>query len=173
MNRPISDTEGHGTAVAAVAAAGRNGTQIQGVAFSSTILAFNTANPNNCDKDDGCQHSDREITQGIDLARANGARVINISLGGEGAGSNVLQAVGRAAQAGIVVVVSAGNDGEKTIGANPDAFALQLANAGNGLVIIAGAHNATRGIAAFSKIHDGSTKGKRPTIALPSRPKVP
>ena len=150
MNRPISDSEGHGTAVAAVAAAGRNGSQVQGVAFSSTILALNSADPNNCDKNDGCQHSDSAITKGIDLARTNGARVINISLGGEGAGSAVLQAVSRATQAGIVIVVSAGNDGTKATGNNPDAFAAQLANAGNGLVIIAGAHDAARNIAGFS-----------------------
>ncbi|HEX8444213.1 MAG TPA: S8 family peptidase [Allosphingosinicella sp.] len=150
MNRPISDTEGHGTAVAAIAAAGRNGGQIQGVAFASTILALNSADPNNCDKDDGCQHSGSAIAQGIDLARTNGARVINISLGGEGASSAVLQAVSRATQAGIVIVVSAGNDGTKAIGSNPDDFAAGLAGAGNGLVIIAGAHDSARNIAGFS-----------------------
>ncbi|HEX8400448.1 MAG TPA: S8 family peptidase [Allosphingosinicella sp.] len=149
-SRGVTDTEGHGTAVAAVAAASRNGSQIQGVAFESTILSFNSADPNNCDKDDGCKHSDRAISQGIDLARTNGARVINISLGGEGAGFGVLQAVTRATQAGIVIVVSAGNGGQEATGVNPDAFASQIANAGSGLVIIAGAHDAGRAIAGFS-----------------------
>jgi subtilisin family serine protease len=122
-NRGVTDTEGHGTAVSAVVAAARNGSGIQGVAFDSTILSLNSADPNNCDKDDGCKHSDGAIARGIDIARTNGARVINISLGGEGAGSAVRQAVARASQAGIVVVVSAGNDGRETSGANPDGFA--------------------------------------------------
>jgi hypothetical protein len=150
MNRGVSDAEGHGTAVSAIAAASRNGSDIQGVAYNTTILSYNSADPNNCDKDDGCRHSDRAIAQGIDLARENGARVINISLGGEGAGSAVLQAVSRAAQAGVVVVVSAGNDGRETSGSNPDGFSSALAASGNGLVIIAGAHNASRQIADFS-----------------------
>jgi subtilisin family serine protease len=150
LNRGVTDTEGHGTAVAAVAAAARDGGQIQGVAFASTILALNSADPERCDKDDGCSHSSRAIAQGIDLARTNGARVINISLGGEGATSTVLQAVTRAAQSGIVIVVSAGNEGKEPAGGNPSPFAADFANAGGGLVIIAGAHDAARNIAGFS-----------------------
>jgi subtilisin family serine protease len=157
-NRGITDNEGHGTAVTAVAAAARNGSGVQGLAFESTILSYNSANPENCDKDDGCKHSDSAIARGIDLARQNGARVINISLGGEGAGSSVRQAMVRAAQAGVVVVVSAGNDGREAIGANPDGFARGVAEAGNGLVIVAGAHDAGRNIAAFSN-RAGSTQG--------------
>jgi subtilisin family serine protease len=134
-NRGVVDNEGHGTAVAGTLGAGRNGTGPMGVAFDSTILSFNTANPNNCTDDDGCKHSDRDIATAIDLARVNGARVINISLGGDGVGSAVLNAVARAAQAGIVVVMSAGNDGH----ADPSTFALDTASrAGNGNVIIAG-----------------------------------
>lgn len=146
-NRGIVDTEGHGTAVSAVAAAARNGMGMMGVAFNSTILSYNSSDPNNCDKDDGCSHSDTDIARGIDLARQNGAKVINISLGGEGAGSAMLNAVARATQAGIVVVMSAGNEEL----ANPSGFALQSAQmSGNGSLIIAGAHDANRQIASFS-----------------------
>jgi hypothetical protein len=136
--RGVVDNEGHGTAVSAVLAAGRNGSQTLGVAFDSTIISLNTANANNCTEADGCKHRDSDIARAIDIARTNGARVINISLGGEGAGSTLLSAVSRATQAGIVIVMSAGNDGKEAKGANPDAFSLLSAQSGNGALIIAG-----------------------------------
>jgi hypothetical protein len=132
--RGVVDNEGHGTAVSAVIGAARNGSGMMGVAFDSTILSFNTSNPNNCD-DKGCKHSDAAIGTAIDLARQNGARVINISLGGDGVGSQVLNAARRAAEAGIVVVISSGNDGK----ADPSTFARNIgATASLGNVIIAG-----------------------------------
>lgn len=132
--RGISDSEGHGTAVSAVAAAGRNGQSILGVAFDSLILSLNTSDPNNCDGDDGCKHPSSAIAAAIDRARLNGAKVVNISLGGDGVSQQVLQAVQRASAAGLVIVISAGNDGN----ANPDAFANGIAGMGGGNVIIAG-----------------------------------
>ncbi|WP_114952917.1 S8 family peptidase [Sphingosinicella terrae] len=146
-SRGVTDTEGHGTAVSGVIAMNRNGSGAMGIAFESQILSLNTANPNDCDTDDGCKHGDRDIARAIDIARTNGARVINISLGGEGVGSSVIGAVGRAAAAGVVVVISAGNDGT----ADPSSFALQTAQqAGNGHVVIAGAMDSARNMASFS-----------------------
>jgi hypothetical protein len=147
-NRGITDSEGHGTAVSAVAAAARNGLGTMGVAFDSTILSFNTATPGNCDPDDGCEHTDPNIAQAIDLARTNGAKVINISLGGTDPSGIVNDAIARAASAGILVVLSAGNDGKEATGGNPEGFALSASAAGN--VIIAGAIDSTRQIADFS-----------------------
>ena len=61
--------------------------------------------------------------------------------------SIVLSAVNRAAAAGIVVVISAGNESA----ANPDGFALVTAQqGGNGDVIIAGAMDAGRGLTSYS-----------------------
>ena len=69
-----------------------------------------------------------------------GAKVINMSLGGDPAGQFLLNAIGRAVNAGIVIVISAGNDGEDAAkGANADPFALSAAQANPGRVIIAGA----------------------------------
>jgi hypothetical protein len=147
-NRGITDTEGHGTAVSAVAAAARDGLGTMGVAFGSTILSFNTATPGECDEDKGCDHSDPNIAKAIDLARTNGAKVINISLGGEDPSGIVNDAIARAAAAGILVVLSAGNNGKEPTGANPEGFALSASAAGN--VIIAGAMNSSRQIADFS-----------------------
>ncbi|MGA9582498.1 MAG: S8 family peptidase, partial [Allosphingosinicella sp.] len=147
-NRGIVDIGGHGTAVSAVAAAARNGQGTMGVAFGSTILSFNTSSPGNCDPDDGCEHNDPDIATAIDLALLNGAKVINISLGGDEPSPIVNDAIARAASAGVLVVLSAGNSGKEPTGANPDAFPLSASAAGN--VIIAGAMNSSRLIADFS-----------------------
>jgi hypothetical protein len=147
-NRGITDTDGHGTAVASVAAAARDGLGTMGVAFGSTIMSFNTSDPNDCDPEDGCSHSDPDIAEAIDLARTNGAKVINISLGGPDPSAIVNAAIARAASAGILIVLSAGNDGKEPTGGSPEAFALSAAAAGN--VIIAGAMDANRNMADFS-----------------------
>jgi hypothetical protein len=149
-SRGLVDIGGHGTAVSGVIAANRNGSGVMGVAFESTIISLNTSATGECDEKDGCKHSDSNIAKAMDIARQNGARVINISLGGDGIGTAVLDAVRRATEAGIVVVMSAGNNGEKPEGVNPGGFSLGAASAGNGLVIIAGAVDANRQIAAFS-----------------------
>jgi hypothetical protein len=145
-SRGVTDTEGHGTAVSAVIAAGRNGTQNVGVAFDATIISLNTSNPNNCEADKGCKHNDADIARAVDVAVANGARVINISLGGEGIGSTMASSVRRAASAGVVIVISAGNESL----AQPAGFAAGAAANGSGLVIIAGAMDDARNMASFS-----------------------
>jgi hypothetical protein len=147
-SRGITDTEGHGTATAATAAAARNGSGVMGVAFDATIISYNTADPNDCTDKDGCNHSSSNIATAIDFARQNGARVINVSLGGDESSFSVNQAVVRAAQAGIVVVMSAGNNGKEATGSSPENFALGAAKAGN--VIIAGAMDSSRNLADFS-----------------------
>jgi hypothetical protein len=147
-NRGIVDQDGHGTAVAAIAAAARDGLGTMGVAFDSTILSFNTADPTDCTEKDGCNHSDPDIAKAIDLARTNGAKVINISLGGPDPSGIVNSAIVRAAEAGILVVLSAGNSGDEPGGQNPEGFALSASSAGN--VILAGAMDSSRNMADFS-----------------------
>ena len=155
-NPTIQDEDGHGTAVAGVIGAAANGRNTLGVAFESTILALRTDTPGSCadtGEDGGCSHPDSAIGQAIDFARANGAKVINISLGGGAAGAPVRNAISRATAQGIIIVISAGNDGEETVGANPDPFAQVALDpaVSKGLVIIAGAlaENNTD-LAAFS-----------------------
>lgn len=146
-NRGITDPDGHGTSVTAVAAAGRNGSDILGVAFASTIIALRTDDIGSCASNDGCAHDDSVLAQGVDLARQSGARVINMSLGGSPASSALVAAIGRATAAGVIIVISAGNDGT----ANPDPLAQVASTAqANGLVIIAGSHDANNLISSFS-----------------------
>jgi subtilisin family serine protease len=149
-NRGFADgdaKDGHGTSVTAVAAAGANGKGILGVAYNATVLALRTDAVNSCAGSDGCQHFDNVLADAVDYARANGARVINMSLGGSAMSSGLKAAVGRATAAGIIVVVAAGNCGAVTADCSvaetqPDAFA-QFASdsSARGLVIIAGSHN--------------------------------
>jgi hypothetical protein len=98
--------------------------------------------------------NDPDIARGIDRAVAAGATVINLSLGGGSPGSIVRAAVARAANAGVVIVVSAGNDGDSTDAGidpnNPDPFAAGLLEAGGSNVIIVGSIDENGVISDFS-----------------------
>ena len=72
--------------------------------------------------------------------------MINLSLGGSSPGTQLLSAMQRAVNAGIVIVISAGNDGtDPTKGSNSDPFALVPAQNFPGSVIIAGSVGAGDG----------------------------
>lgn len=148
-SRGVSDEDGHGTAVSAVIAANRDGSNMHGVAFDSTIVSFRADRPGSCAEtgdDGGCKFHDGAIASGVDGARLAGAKVINLSLGGSTPSSTLLSAMRRAVDAGIVLVISAGNDGEKPEGANADPFALIPAQNFPGQVIIAGSVGADDGL---------------------------
>ena len=146
-NRGISNvTDDHGTNVALVAAAARDNTGVLGIAYNATLLIARADTPGSCSASAGCGFSDPAIAAGIDRAVQNGAKVINLSLGGSAPSTVVVNAVARAAASGAVIVVSAGNDAR----ANPDPFAVGLRQAGNGNVIIAGSVNASGGISSFT-----------------------
>ncbi|MCI4645548.1 MAG: S8 family serine peptidase [Hyphomonadaceae bacterium] len=110
------DDGGHGTLVAGIIAAARDGEGIMGVAFESKILDIRADRSGSCletGEDEGCRFPDSEISNAIDIAIAEGAQIINMSLGGEIDPNQTLEnAVRRAAQAGILVVISAGNEAE-------------------------------------------------------------
>ena len=133
-NRGISDEGGHGTAVSAVAAAGRNNSNTLGVAFEATIVNERADDPGSCASSDGCAFYDNAIADGVDAARLAGVKVINLSLGGSPPGPDLIAAMQRAVNAGIILVIAAGNDATP----NPDPFALTPAKKFSGMVIIAG-----------------------------------
>ncbi|MEL7487306.1 MAG: S8 family peptidase [Pseudomonadota bacterium] len=111
-NRSVNDIDGHGTLVAGVIAAARNDSAAHGVAFDSTILAVRADTVGSCTSDDDCRFSDPNLAAAIDFAIDQGVDIINLSLGGPIDGSQIGEdAVRRAAAAGILVVISAGNDG--------------------------------------------------------------
>ena len=158
--RTINGVDGHGTNVALVAAAALNGEGVVGMAYDAPLLVLRADEPGTCtgsnnDPDlDGCQFRDTDIADGIDVAIAANARVINLSLGGGTPSAAFTNAVRRATQAGIVVVVAAGNDGDTTDPAldpdNPDPFAIATLGQGNGAVIIVGSVNDSGQFSDFS-----------------------
>lgn len=128
-NRPMGDVYGHGTAVASIAAAAKDNMGIQGVAYEATI--FMAKADTGCPS--SCSFNPRDIADGIDAARIAGARVINLSIGGSST-TEIDDAIGRAAKAGIVIVISSGNSGVE-----PTAMARSIAARAPGQVIIVGA----------------------------------
>jgi subtilisin family serine protease len=163
-SRGLQDEGGHGTAVSSVLLGAKNDIGTHGVALGATLLVARTDTPGSCTAttgaDAGCSHNDNNIARGVDLAVTAGARVINMSLGGSPANANLRAAIGRATAAGIIIVISAGNDGVTNPGAaaNPDMLA-QIATdpVARGLVLIAGATTSTKTLADFSnKAGNGS-----------------
>ncbi len=151
--RGVEGTDDHGTTVALVAAAARNNTGIVGIAWQSTILAIRADEPGSCAADSPqnansqCSFFNSAIADSIDYAVANGAKVINISLGGPASLTADLRTSVRAAvDAGLLVVVAAGNDG--LTGLQP--FAAEFASAGDGGVIVVGSVNGSYQLSGFS-----------------------
>ncbi len=105
---PEDDVDGHGTHVLGIAgAAADNGIGVSSVAPGAKLLPVRVLN------DDG-SGSVSDVAKGIDYAVAQGADVINLSLGGApliGSDVGFDQAIDRALDAGRVVVAAAGNDG--------------------------------------------------------------
>lgn len=103
-NDPM-DTHGHGTHVAGtIGAIGNNNTGTTGVCWQASIMAIRVLDTSGLGDTAG-------IIQGVDFARNNGARVINMSLGGSESDPAFNNAIGNAATAGVAVIVAAGNDG--------------------------------------------------------------
>ncbi|MFT2751054.1 S8 family serine peptidase [Clavibacter sp. Sh2036] len=120
--RSARDAGGHGTHTASTAAGdagvtatiqGRVLDTISGVAPAAKIAAYKVCwqGPDpTVETDDGCQASD--VIAAIDQATADGADVINMSLGGSGKSPDAWQrALLGAASAGVFVAASAGNSG--------------------------------------------------------------
>ena len=144
-SRSIIPENPHGTNVALVAAAARNNTGIMGIAYEATIMALRADAPGSC-ANGGCGFSSTAVVAGFNRAINNGAKVINLSMGGSAPSASERTAVVNAASAGIVIVVAAGNDGT----AQADPFGAGLRAAGNGNVIIAGSVNSSGTISSFS-----------------------
>lgn len=103
VDSDATDDEGHGTAVAFVAAGlGTTAAGPQGVATGAKVLPVKVL-------DDQGGGDDMTIAEGIVLAADSGAEVINLSLGGPGESSVLRSALQYAVDEGAVVVISSGN----------------------------------------------------------------
>ncbi|MBE9552176.1 MAG: S8 family serine peptidase, partial [Proteobacteria bacterium] len=104
----VTDGMGHGTKVAGIIAAEKNSLGSFGVAYDSTIMAIMAAE---CEAA-VCSFPYASLAGAVDYATDNLAHVINMSLGADGGLDSGLDAALKSAiEAGVIVVVAAGNDG--------------------------------------------------------------
>ena len=103
-NNDPMDLKGHGTHVAGIiGAAGNNATGTTGVCWKANIMAVRVLDATG-------SGTTANIIQGINFAVSNGAKVINMSLGGGGAFDPLFSdAITIAQSSDVVVVVAAGN----------------------------------------------------------------
>jgi subtilisin family serine protease len=99
----LDDGNGHGTHVAGIVAAARNSRGVVGVAPRARLMIVRVL-------DDSGGGTTGGVAEGIRYAAENGARIINLSLGGPTPDKRLEEAVKAAADAGALVVCSAGNE---------------------------------------------------------------
>jgi subtilisin family serine protease len=136
------DGNGHGTHVAGTIAAARDGIGPTGVAYGAEIMAIRVL-------DNQGSGTDADVAAGIRYAAANGADIINLSLGG-GYSSSILSAIQYAQQHNVLVVAAAGNE-SATVPGYPARHSATLSN-----VISVGAYGSSNTIASFSNHVGGS-----------------
>ncbi len=128
-----NDDNGHGTHVASTIAEGTNNSLgVAGLAFRCTVMPVKVLDASGTGSFAG-------IAEGIDFAVRSGAKVINLSLGGDTDSEAVRRSVDAALAAGVTVVAAAGNE------SGPVSFPATLPN-----VIAVGAVGVNKEIASFS-----------------------
>jgi serine protease len=144
----VLDSEGHGTHVSSTVAEDTNNALLDaGVAFNAKIMpvkvcasywdvqfSFSSGGGRGFVPIDagGCATS--AVGQGIRYAADNGAKVINLSLGGPGASQTELDAINYAVGKGVFVSIAAGNEFEN---GNAPSFPAANANSINGAMAVA------------------------------------
>lgn len=98
----LSDGNGHGTHVAGIIAAAADGRGVVGVAPKARIMTVRVLDAQGRGTMSG-------VAEGIRYAARNGARIINLSLGGDQPDPRVQEAIAEAAAANVLVICSAGN----------------------------------------------------------------
>jgi hypothetical protein len=114
------DTNGHGTMVSTVIVANKNNTGMHGVAYEAKVLSIRADTRGSCqnqpvgDDEGGCTFNDSSLIAAINYAVSQGARVINMSLGGEDGSqisSQLRTAMINAVNQGVLFTIAAGNEG--------------------------------------------------------------
>ena len=149
---PSGGIADHGTSVASIAAAKRDGNGIQGVAFNSYLYDLNVFTKSGAGD---VSASDADIGKALNIVAGNNpsyssvnARIANMSLAGNGSfSSSTLAAMRSVAAADKIMVIAAGNDGNAQ--PSPTARAVSDPNIGPSMLIV-GAVDDTNTIASFS-----------------------
>ncbi|HUS71217.1 MAG TPA: S8 family peptidase [Anaerolineae bacterium] len=104
-DKSAQDDHGHGTHVAGIAAAETNNSQgVAGVSWGARILPVKVLDGNG----DG-YYSD--VARGVRFACDHGAKIINLSLGGDNPSSTLKDALEQVYQDGCLIMAAAGNGG--------------------------------------------------------------
>lgn len=98
-----TDDNGHGTHVAGISNGVKDGVGIHGVAYESGIMALKVLNS-------GGSGSSLDVISAVDQASNNGAKVINLSLGGSSGFQSYKNAFLRAKEDDVLSVAATGND---------------------------------------------------------------
>lgn len=144
----VLDSEGHGTHVSStVSEDTNNGLADAGVAFNAKIMpvkvcasywdvqfSFSSGGGRGFVPIDAGGCSTAAIGQGIRYAADNGAKVINLSLGGPGSSQTELDAINYAVGKGVFVAIAAGNGFET---GNSPSYPAANANSINGAMAVA------------------------------------
>ena len=101
----VTDYVGHGTHVAGIIAANKNGNGIVGVAPKADLLILKALSKNG--------GSYNWVTNAINYAISKEVQIISMSLGGKYDDKNLHNAIKKAVSKDILVVCAAGNDGDK------------------------------------------------------------
>ncbi len=116
-NNNTIDIHSHGTHVAGTIAAANNDFGVTGIAYNAKIMPVKVV-------DDWGNGNEKNVAKGVRYAVDNGARVINISLGGDKDVQELREAVEYAGSRGAIVVMAAGNSGRPTMLTNyPSSYA--------------------------------------------------
>ena len=123
---PTDTDSGHGTHVAGTALArGNDGFGVTGVSQQATLMVLRVCGfiPSASDPpgDVGCPQSDQ--IEAINYAAANGARVLNGSLGGAGGSESTTRRNAIYSHPEVLYVFAAGNGGADSVGDNNDVVA--------------------------------------------------
>ena len=108
------DQNGHGTHVAGIIGAKNNSIGITGIASGATLVALRVLDEDGEGRLSG-------IIQAVNYVTQNGkvGDVVNLSLGGESTSTTLDQAILKAANAGILFAIAAGNDGKNADNYSP------------------------------------------------------
>src|SRR3954452_7600570 len=100
------DENGHGTHVAGIIAAkGNNGVGVSGICWTASVMSVKFL-------DDRGRGGTADAVDAIDYAVREGAKVVNCSFGSSSKSTALQSAVAHAKEAGVLLVVAAGNDSE-------------------------------------------------------------
>lgn len=104
-----NDDDGHGTHVAGtIAQSTNNNLGVAGIAFNTTIMPVKVLSA-------AGSGTYQQVADGIYYAANNGAKIINMSLGGSSPATVLEEAVASAYNKGVTVLAAAGNDNSSTL----------------------------------------------------------